>query len=172
MFHGKVSTCRRELLVVAVGAGLALAAAVYLAASSFFTAISTPPSRVPPVTPTAGYELEIVAEGGVASRVAIGADGNGCDRLVDSERLYTACLVAVNLDPRIIGASALGRLNSERTPALDALVWRARLDGDASVCAEGGLTGDFLAECERLSADDGYEVRDRGLVVRVPPAGD
>jgi len=172
MFHGKVSTYRRELLVIAVGAVMALAVTVYLAASSFFTAISTPPSRVPPDNPTAGYELEIGSTDGTWRSVVIEADGEGCDRLVQGERLYTACLVAVNLDPRLIGASALGRLNSEPTPALDALVWRARLDGDPSVCAEGGLSGGFLADCERLAAAEGYEVRDSGLVVRVPRRGD
>jgi hypothetical protein len=172
MFREKVSISRRELLVVTVGVVAALAVAIYLAVSSFFTANSSPPSRVPPANPTAAYELEIGSEGGVLTRVAIGADGSGCDRLVASERLYTACLVAVNLDARLIGASALGRLNSERTPALDALVWRARLNGDASVCAEGGLSGDFLVECEQLATANEYEVRDSGLVVRVPRAGD
>lgn len=172
MFRGKVSTYRRELLVVAVGVVAALAVATYLVVSSFFTAISTPFSRVPPANPTAAYELDFGPDGGVAVRVAIASDGAGCDRLRASERLYTACLVAVNLDARLIGASALGRLNSERTPALDALVWRARLDGDASVCAKGGLSGDFLAECEQLATAEQYEVRDGGLVVRIPRAGD
>lgn len=172
MFHGRVSIRRRELLVVTAGVVATLAVVTYLAASSFLTAISTPFSRIPPANPAAGYELEIGSEGGMAVRVAIGADGAGCDRLVASERLYTACLVAVNLDARLIGASALGRLNSERTPALDALVWRARLDGDASVCAEGGLSGDFLIECEQLATADRYEVRDSGFVVRVPRASD
>ncbi len=172
MFQGKVSTYRREFLVVAVGVVTALAVAAYVAVSSFFAAVSTPFFRVPPENPTAAYELEISSEGGIAARVAIGADGAGCDRLMASERLYTACLVAVNLDARLIGASALGRLNSERMPALDALVWRARLDGDASVCAKGGLSGDFLVECEQLAMADEYEVRDSGLVVHVPRARD
>lgn len=168
MFHGKVSTYRRELLVVTVGAVVALAVVAYMAASSFFTAISTPPSRVPPANPTAAYELEIGTEQDALSGATIGADGSGCDRLVKSERLYTACLVTVNLDPRVIGASALGRLNIEPTPAFDALVWRARLDGDSSVCAQGGLSGDFLIECQRLAVVDTYQVHDSGLVVRVP----
>lgn len=144
-----------------------LAIIAYVVGSQLLSAFSRPPSRVPPPNLIAGYEIDIATADGTFTAVTIGSDGSGCDRLIASERLYTACLVAINLDPRVIGASALGSLNSERTPALDALVWRARLGGDPAVCREGGLIGAFLAECKRLASADSYEVRDGALVARV-----
>jgi hypothetical protein len=75
----------------------------------------------------------------------------------------------VNTDPAVIGGAALGRLNSEHTPSLDALIWRARASGTAAVCAAGGLEGEWLNACQQASRDPDYAMSDQDLRVEVVP---
>jgi hypothetical protein len=84
--------------------------------------------------------------------VPVSADGTGCDALQPSDRLHAACRLATITSPPQIGAAAFGRLNLGDEPAYDALVWRAVLSSDASVCSDGGLIGDHLAGCEAAVA--------------------
>lgn len=108
------------------------------------------------------------SDGGQFVMLVIGLDGDGCEKLMRSDRLYGACLLAFNANPAVIGGAAQGLLNAERTPSLDALIWRARADGDVSVCERGGLLDDFLAECQAQAVAVDYEIEDSGLRLRVP----
>jgi hypothetical protein len=153
---------------MAVGAALALTAIAIYAISSVQRAASEPLRRVPPVTPTASYEIDFRRDGGAMRPLRVGRSGEGCEQISQSHRLYETCLVAVNLDPAVIGGSALGKLNDEDTPAFDALVWRARLGADASVCDRGGLLGEYLARCRHHAETRDYAVSDRGITVSVP----
>lgn len=121
--------------------------------------------------PVGGYQLEVSVAGSAFSNVAVESDGTGCGVLSQVNDAYRTCLVATNLIPTLIGGEAYGELNDRHTPAYDALVWRARANGDPSVCQQGGLEANFLANCRREATDLSYEYRAAGLKVRVPIGG-
>jgi hypothetical protein len=102
---------------------------------------------LPTENPTAGFILERVDSQGVVQRLEIKASGSGCEQLQTAQARET-CVLATNLSPSVIGSSAFGRLNSGRTPAMDAIIWRGRLSGGPQVCAEAGLEGSLLEDCE------------------------
>ena len=101
----------------------------------------------------------------------IGSEGEGCERFAGHEDSERVCYITTNLIPTLIGGEAYGELNTRRTPAVDALVWRARPNADGSICARGGLTGAFLAECERDAVAEDYEYVANPFRVRVPIGG-
>lgn len=103
--------------------------------------------------------------------VTIGAQGEGCEVFLPDADANRTCLIATNVIPSIIGGEAYGDLNVRHTPALDALIWRARADGDASVCERGGLDAGFLDLCERAAQAGEYEYEAGDVRVRVPIGG-
>ena len=78
--------------------------------------------------------------------------------------------LAVNADPAVIGGAAFGSLNSQDTPSYDALVWRARADGNPAICAAGGLESPRLDACRTAAVDPNYVMSDAGVEVRIPLA--
>jgi len=129
------------------------------------------PSRGhPEPNPVGGYVIELSMGGAPFDRFPIGAEGSNCERLRDPEANRT-CLIATNLIPSVIGGEAYGELNTRRTPAFDALVWRGRANADATVCARGGLENEYLADCERLVADESYTYTRDQARVHVPIGG-
>ncbi len=145
---------------VAVGVtGLALVGVRDLLGSS--------PQHRPSISPTSSYELDWQRRGATQfHRVQIAPDGSGCEPLHSSETLYRACVLAVNLDPAVIAGEAFGQINIAPTPSLEALIWRAMLSDDPTVCNRGGLEGSVLEVCtdafragQRVASDQGVTVR-------------
>lgn len=132
---------------------------------------STGQQNRPERNPVGGYTIEVSAAGGEFVTTTIGPDGEGCERFSGSEDAERTCFISKLLNPWSIGGEAYGELNDRHTPALDALIWRARANADASVCAAGGLTGPFLQECERDAVADDYEYSAGTFRVRVPIGG-
>ena len=120
----------------------------------------------PTPNPVAGFELLVQRDGQPAETLVISADGAGCDSLGDL--LSTVCRQAPNLLPSVIGGEAFGSLNEKDTPAFTALIWRARIDGDITVCERGGLLSPRLERCQEAAQDPNYVVRGEGLTVSVP----
>jgi hypothetical protein len=86
--------------------------------------------------------------------------------------LYVACVLATNIDGTVIAGEAFGRLNEEDTPALEAIIWRARLNADRTFCENAGLIGERLDRCHAAVDADVYRVTDGELTVVIPiPAG-
>jgi hypothetical protein len=131
---------------------------------------STGPAH-PERGPRSGYEIGIASGGGEFETVEIGAGGDGCERFTGHEDAERVCFISTVVIPTAIGGEAYGELNDRRTPALDALIWRARLDADPATCAAGGLVGGFLAECERDAVATDYEYAVANIRVRVPVGG-
>ena len=132
---------------------------------------STGQQNRPERNPVGGYTIEVSVAEGEFSSATIGSEGEGCERFVGHEDAERVCYISTNLIPTLIGGEAYGELNDRHTPALDALIWRARANADASVCAQGGLTGAFLEECERDAVADDYEYSAGTFRVRVPIGG-
>lgn len=125
---------------------------------------SNPPTRPTP-HPFAALVIELTT-GAVTRELTIATDAD-CVPLQPSQTLYDICSLAVNADPAVIGGAAFGRLNNEHTASLDALIWRARADGDAGVCAAGGLEREWLQTCTSAASQVDYQLADQGLVVRI-----
>jgi hypothetical protein len=125
----------------------------------------------PEANPVGGYLLELSLRGNSYKSVSIGSQGDGCELLLPDSDANRTCLIATNLIPSLIGGEAYGQLNLVHTPAFDALVWRARANGDSGVCQRGGLEDDFLADCLRQALDIAYEYAGKGMVVRIPIGG-
>jgi hypothetical protein len=131
----------------------------------------------PPTTPVgaprvltgeqAGYEVELVAGGLSRVIVAIGAAGEGCEKLNASRLLGSSCVLATRKDPAQIGATAKGLLNVGDDPAYEAIIWRAVFSGDVLLCASGGLLDDHLESCLTAASKHRYSVSDAGLTVTV-----
>ena len=80
----------------------------------------------PRPNPTSGYAIEVSADGGPFVSHSIGPDGEGCELFTGHEDAERTCYIAKEIIPTKIGGEAYGELNDRRTPALDALIWRAR----------------------------------------------
>jgi hypothetical protein len=115
--------------------------------------------------PASGFDISVQVAGGSDQVLAIKADGSGCERLVPA--IERVCLLAINRDPAVIGGAAFGALNSVDTPSLDALVWRARIEGDVGVCDRGGLLRDRLARCKVSAQDENYAMASDDMTIRV-----
>jgi hypothetical protein len=63
-------------------------------------------------------------------------------------------VLALNVDPGFIAAEAFGRLNVEDTPSYEAIIWRAYLDADPTICDRSGLLADRLQQCRTLAAKE------------------
>lgn len=128
------------------------------------------PSRLH--NPVGGYTIEVSRDGSSFMPHTIDEDGATCLELFDETDPGRVCLLATNLLPSVIGGAAYGRLNTEETPSLDALIWRARSSGDPGVCARGGLEGAYRTQCEAdaIASDYLYSTSD-GLGVRIPIGG-
>lgn len=85
-------------------------------------------------------------------------------------RLYVACVLATNIDVRFIVGEAFGRLNEEDTPAFEAIIWRARLEAERSVCESAGLLGARLDRCHAAVDAKEYRVTDGPLTVVIAPS--
>jgi hypothetical protein len=132
---------------------------------------SSGPAHPMGTTPTGAYSIEISTADSEFVPVTIGAEGEGCEPFSADGDAERTCLISRLLNPWTIGGEAYGELNEVRTPAVDALIWRARANADPSVCAEGGLAGAFLAECERDAVAVDYEYATGNMRVRVPIGG-
>lgn len=148
-----------------------MAPSILLAVAAVTGPCSSGPTHPMGVNPTGGYAIEVAQDGGDFAPATIGSQGEGCERFSDYEGAERTCLIAKELNPRTIGGEAYGELNDRHTPALDALIWRARANADASVCGRGGLTGAFLLECEREAIASDYEYSAGSFRVRVPIGG-
>ncbi len=104
------------------------------------------------------------------SSLEVGTDGTACNALGKSQFLKRACVLALNIDPAFIAGEAFGRLNSEDTSAYEAILWRARLDSDPSICDRGGLLEARLERCRSIAADGPYSRTADGVTVVVSAA--
>jgi hypothetical protein len=116
--------------------------------------------------PTAGYAVLVQRKAQPPERLDISPAGEGCQ--IFDDRLESVCLIATNIRPGDIGGAALGSLNETDTPAFTALIWRARIDGDATVCDRGGLLSPRLERCRQAAQDPNYVAQGDGLTVSVP----
>lgn len=148
-----------------------MAPSILLAVAAVTGPCSSGPAHPMGVNPTGAYQIEISVSGGPFVSRLIGFEGAGCEPFANDEEADRTCRIAISLIPSHIGGEAYGELNDRHTPALDALIWRARANADASVCAQGGLTGAFLQECERDAVADEYEYATGNMLVRVPIGG-
>jgi len=173
-----------------LGLGLVLLAAVGIAACNLYPGGRTRPTAAV----TESYVLEYARGSDTPIRLTIDKDAAACLVLRAIElgsrspspagstsplptepepTLYVACILATNIDGTVIAGEAFGRLNDEDTPALEAIIWRARLDADRIFCENAGLLGDRLEQCHAAVDADVYRVTDGDLTVVVPkPAGE
>lgn len=130
-------------------------------------------SHPPSENPYGGYAADITFPSGETKHVVIDQAGKSCSEVAASRSAYQTCLLATNLIPSLIPGDAYGsgELNTTPTPALDALIWRARADADPTVCSRGLLEGSFLALCESAAGDASYEYQSDGFTVRIPIGG-
>jgi hypothetical protein len=130
-----------------------------------------PERPTPP--PRSGYVIEIMSHGGEWVATRIDEDAVECEALQSVERLYRACVLATNEDIQLIAGEAFGRLNSEYTDALEAIIWRGRIENSSDVCADAGLEWEFLETCEMKVSQGEYVVGSGDLSdrVRARPAG-
>jgi len=131
----------------------------------------TPTRSRPTISPSSGYEFRWQAPGSAEKLATIAADGAGCEVLGSSQFLYTACVLATNEDAAGIGGQAFGHINEWPTPAREAVIWRAVLDGDPAVCAEGGLLTPSLEECQAAVGAGTRTATDQGFSATVTGAG-
>lgn len=125
----------------------------------------------PQPNPRTGYVIEVSERGGPFETVRIDAEGNGCERFGSVEDLERTCFITTVAIPRAIGGEAYGELNERRTPAFDALIWRALAEADASICERGGLVGPLLVECQASAVDPSYTYRNGPFQIHVPLGG-
>ncbi len=116
--------------------------------------------------PLAGFELVVQHDSQSPEALLISRYGSGCETL--GQPLADVCFLVPPLDPNVIGGAAQGRLNDIDTPSLTALIWRARIDGDITVCQRGGLTGERRTRCEQAAQDPNYAVTEGDTTVKVP----
>jgi hypothetical protein len=121
----------------------------------------------PTLHPYAAFTVRIL-EIGHAPREATITTDEDCNALSASQKLFDICSLAINADPAVIGGAAFGRLNFEHTVAFEALVWRARINGDLQVCARGGLQGTWLERCQAAAKDPQFRARDQDVELIVP----
>lgn len=115
-----------------------------------------------------GFELLVQRGSQSPEPLLISRDGSGCETL--GQPLADVCFLVPPLDPNVIGGAAQGRLNDIDTPSLTALIWRARIDGDITVCQRGGLIGQRRTRCEQAAQDPEYSVTQGVTTIRVPLA--
>jgi hypothetical protein len=126
------------------------------------------PATRPTPHPFAPLILDVSSAADSPARISLASDAD-CSAVAASQKLFDICSLAVNADPAVIGGAAFGRLNSEDTPSYDALVWRARANGDPKICAAGGLLEPRLSQCRAAAIDPEYSMTDSGLTVVVLP---
>lgn len=120
----------------------------------------------------AAYAIEYsIADPQSRTTLRVGEDGAACQSLAKSELFRTACVLALNEDPAFIAGEAFGRLNTEDTPAYEAIIWRARIDADPTVCTRGGLLDVRLATCRAAASGGPYVRTDRGITVVIGAEG-
>lgn len=119
----------------------------------------------------APFTIEVESPDGDVTRLTVKDSEDACQPLRMSRRLFAICSIADLAEPAIIASQAFGELNNKWTPAFEALVWRARVDSDVSVCERGGLEDAFRTRCEAAAQDPAYTFADGGLEVRVPIGG-
>ncbi len=114
------------------------------------------------------YTIEVIHSDGTTEHLDVNADGRACARLGTSQQLSEACRLALNIDPNVIAAAALGQLNHVDTPALLALILRARMSNDSAICEKGGLEGLRLARCHEAVVGGSPTFSDSGVTIRIP----
>ncbi|MBI3747461.1 MAG: hypothetical protein HY262_01225 [Chloroflexi bacterium] len=119
----------------------------------------------------APFEIQYsIGPDGSLSNLKVGADGAACNTLGKSPVLENACVLALNIDPAFIAGEAFGRLNSEDTSAYEAILWRARLESEPSICDRGGLLEARLEHCRSVAANGPYSRTADGVTVVVSAA--
>lgn len=151
-------------------AGLIIVGFGVLYATSLFSAVNPGYGEPRPTeAQLRGYTVEYrLADGAPDATLQVDTDGAACAKLSPSETLAKACVLALNVDPAFIAGEAFGRLNNEDTVAYEAIIWRARLDGDAAICEAGGLLDARLAACRDAVAAEKYTRTDHGVTATVP----
>jgi hypothetical protein len=100
--------------------------------------------------------------------VMVDVEAAACDRLKPSQYLLVACTLALNVDPRFIAGEAFGGINNDDTPSYEAVIWRARLESDPTICEQGGLLGERLTTCREVaSSPDPHVVTRDGVTVTI-----
>jgi hypothetical protein len=149
------------LIIVFVGGQL-----VVVYARSLFNPFSgSGPGPQP--NPLGAFAIEVSESGGAFRQVLITPEATECSQFRTVADLYTTCVTAPNLIPSIIGGGAQGKLNQGHTPEYDALVWRARANGDPQVCDKGGLLAALLTQCHDDAIRPDYSLSAGRFVVRV-----
>lgn len=115
----------------------------------------------------APYSINVGNDGSAPERAEIGEDGAACTALEESGYLATACVLALNVDPNFIAAEAVGKLNVVDTPSYEAMIWRAFLEQDPSVCDQGGLLDARLETCRESAVGEALERSAGPLTVEV-----
>lgn len=126
------------------------------------------PDSRPTITPTVGYEVAYRSGAAELVMLRVSADGEGCAELEGSVLLLRTCTLARYLDPLVIAGEAFGNLNTEYTPSLEAIMWRARLTEGPMFCERAGLVDEFLSRCLDAATQETYTVEDGSLEVVVP----
>jgi hypothetical protein len=153
------------------GPARSVAPAIMLAMIAVTGPCSSGPAHPMGDQPTGAYEIEVSVDRDEFVPITIGAEGEGCERFSADEDAERTCLIARLLNPLTIGGEAYGDLNERHTPALDALIWRARSNADPTICERGGLEGELLGECNRAAQASDYEYVSGNVRVRVPIGG-
>ncbi len=164
-----------------LGTGLLLSSALGLSACSAFMSQPRPTAAV-----TEAYVLEYARGAEPLASLSVDRDAMACQALRAIEvaerspaghgllsplptepepPLYVACVLATNIDGSVIAGEAFGRLNDEDTPALEAIMWRARLNADPAFCDDAGLLGERLDRCHAAVNAEVYRVTDGPLTV-------
>lgn len=162
-----MASLRLRHLIVLIGVffvGFLASWAGFAALQQAVAGQSTKPDRRQELEP---YTILLTDNAGRASTLAIRAAAD-CEPLGADAWLAETCKLALHKNPAVIAGSAFGRLNLTETPALEALIWRARIDRDASICRRGGLAGDWLSQCLKDSSNPLLSLKYRDYVITVP----
>ena len=113
------------------------------------------------------YSLSYVGPS-ASGTLTVDLEGAACRKLKPSDYLLSACTLALNKDPAFIAGDAAGDLNNTDTPSYEAILWRAKLDADPTVCDRGGLLEERLANCHAVAASTTpHEVSRDGVTVSI-----
>jgi hypothetical protein len=159
------------LLIIFYVAQAAVPFVADLVRSAFLAATAPQQTSRPGPNPLGAFAIELSQGGGAFEPLTITTSGVECQRFEALVDLESTCFGATNLIPSIIGGGAQGNLNQGHTPEYDALVWRARANGDPQVCDKGGLLGALLSQCRTDATRADYALSAGNFVIRVPIGG-
>lgn len=168
MYHGQVRDFLRSYVAALISA-LVLGVALILANS--LPPAPGPNARRPTPAPQVFYTVRLIVDNREPTSLSVDREGKACDALSASERLKLACVLATNVDSRVIAGEAFGRLISPTHH-----IWRRSCGVRdcrkvRGFCRVPGLDPQNVARCMALTAQASYRVSDKGLTVDVPRGG-